>query len=83
MLACLCDGKGIVVLPGQLRPETARKARKAVAKQDGRLSRGEVRNRKRIAEIGAVFDITPVPRTAEDILDPGPARRAPRPRASG
>ncbi|HEX9539563.1 MAG TPA: ISKra4 family transposase [Streptosporangiaceae bacterium] len=80
VLALSCDGKGIVILPGQMRPETARKARKAVPKQDGRLSRGEVRNRKRMAETGAVFDITPVPRTAEEILDP-PRPRPPAPRA--
>ena len=82
VLALSCDAKGIVVLPGQMRPEWARKARKTVPKQHGRLSRGEVRNRKRMAETGAVFTITPVPRTAADILPPpgpaGPARPAPR-----
>jgi hypothetical protein len=81
VLALSCDGKGIVILPGQMRPETARKARKAVPRQDGRLSRGEVRNRKRMAETGAVFDITPAPRTAGDILPaPGP-RSGPPPAA--
>ena len=70
-----------MVLPGQMRPDTARKMRKAVPKQDGRLSRGEVRNRKRVAETGAVFDITPVPRTTQDILDPG--LRPPGPKAAG
>ncbi len=80
VLALSCDGKGIVVRPGQLRPPAARKARRAVPKQDGRLSRGEVRTRKRMAEAGAVFDITPVPRTAEDILGPGPRAAAPGPR---
>ena len=82
VLALSCDGKGIVVLPGHMRPGTARKARKSPGhKQDGRLSRGEVRNRRRIAEAGAVFDITPVPRTPDDILGPGP--RADGPRAAG
>jgi hypothetical protein len=81
VLAVSCDGKGIVVLPGQMRPESARKMRKAAPKQDGRLSRGEVRNRKRVAETGAVFDITPVARTARDIVDPGP--RPPGPKAAG
>jgi len=70
VLCLSCDGKGIVVLPGHLRPDQQRKARKAKPGQDGRLSRGEVRNRKRMAGAGAVFDITPVPRTAGDILDP-------------
>ncbi len=74
------DAKGIAVLPGQLRPRSQRLARKAVPKQDGRLSRGEVRTRKRMAEVAAVFDLTPVPRTAAGILAPrAPARPAPGP----
>ncbi len=82
VLVLSCDGKGIVVLPGQMRPETARKAgKKPGPKQDGRLSRGEVRNRKRMAEVGAVFDITPVPRTARDILPPPGPRPGPPPAA--
>ena len=81
MLVLECDGKGIMMRPGQLRPRSARLARKAVSKQDGRLSRGEVRTRKRMAEAGAVFDITPVPRTAAAILDPAP--RPPGPKAAG
>jgi hypothetical protein len=81
VLVLECDGKGIMVRPGQLRPRSARLARKSVPKQDGRLSRGEVRTRKRMAEVGAVFDITPVPRTPEDILGPGP--RPPGPKAAG
>jgi hypothetical protein len=76
------DGKGILILPGQMRPETARKTRrKPGPRQDGRLSRGEVRNRKRMTQVGAVFDITPVPRTAAGILDPGP--RPPGPATTG
>jgi hypothetical protein len=81
VLVLQCDAKGVAVRPGQLRPRSARLARKAVPKQDGRLSRGEVRTRKRMAEVAAVFDITPVPRTAEAILGPGP--RPPGPRAAG
>jgi hypothetical protein len=81
VLVLECDGKGIAVRPGQLRPRSALLARKAVPKQDGRLSRGEVRTRKRMAEVGAVFDLAPVPRTAGDILGPGP--RPPGPKAAG
>ncbi len=80
VLAISCDSKGIAVLPGQLRPRSRALARKAVAKQDGRLSRGEVRTRKRMAEVAAVFSITPVPRTAAAILGPGP--RPPGPQAA-
>jgi hypothetical protein len=82
VLALSCDGKGIVVLPPAMRPGAARQARKAVPKQDGRLSRGEVRNRKRMAEAGAVFDIPPVPRTAQQIPDPGPGPRPKAPEAA-
>jgi hypothetical protein len=78
VLVISCDGKGILVLPEQLRPRAAQVARRSAAKQDGRLSRGEVRTRKRMAEIGAVFDITPVPRTAGDILGSGPRPDGPR-----
>ena len=81
VLVIECDAKGIRMRPGQLRPEAARKARKAVPKQEGRLSQGEVRTRKRMAETGAVYLITPVPRTARDITGPGP--RASGPRAEG
>jgi hypothetical protein len=79
VLGLSCDAKGIVMRPGQLRAEAARKAARSVPRQDGRLSRGEVRTRKRMAEVGAVFDIAPVPRTAADIL-PG-QRASPRPAA--
>jgi hypothetical protein len=81
VLVLSCDAKGIMVRPGELRPRAQQLARKAVPKQDGRLSRGEVRTRKRMAEVAAVFDLTPVPRTAHDILGPGP--HPPGPQAAG
>jgi hypothetical protein len=81
VLAVSCDAKGIVVLPGQMRPIAARRARRSLPRQQGRLSRGEVATHKRMAEVGAVFDITPAPRTARDILGPGP--RAPGPATTG
>ena len=81
VLVLSCDAKGIAVRPGELRPRAQRLAAKAVPRQDGRLSRGEVRTRKRMAEVAAVFDLTPVPRTAAGILGPGP--RPPGPAAAG
>src|ERR1700722_5922915 len=72
------DGKGIAVRPGELRP---RARPLAVPRQDGRLSRGEVRTRKRMAEVAAVYDLTPAPRPAAGILGPGP--RPPGPKAAG
>ncbi len=77
VLVLSCDAKGIRMRPGQLRPRAERLARKAVPKQDGRLSQGEVRTRKRMAETGAVYVITPVPRTAQDVLGPGPPAPGP------
>jgi hypothetical protein len=74
-----CDGKGIRMRPGQLRPRAERQARRSAPQQDGRLSQGEVRTRKRMAAAGAVYVITPAPRTTADITGPGP--RAPGPEA--
>jgi len=77
VLVLSCDAKGIKMRPGQLRPRAERAARTAVPKQDGRLSQGEVRTRKRMAATGAVFALTPVPRTGRDILGPGPRPAGP------
>jgi hypothetical protein len=81
VLVLSCDAKGVRMRPGQLRPRAERAAAKAVPRQDGRLSQGEVRTRKRMAATGAVFALTPAPRTARDIVGPGPRR--PGPRAQG
>jgi len=81
VLVLSCDAKGVRMRPGQLRPRAERAARRSAPKQDGRLSQGEVRTRKRMAATGAVFAITPVPRTTADILGPGP--RPPGPKAEG
>ena len=79
VLVCSVDGKGIVMRPDALRPATAKAADTATTKLRTRLSKGEKRNRKRLAEIGAVYHAAPVPRTAADILaDSGqPHRSAP------
>ena len=68
VLVISCDGKGVVMRPGALRPATAQAAQRASPKLETRLSRGEKRNRKRIAEVGAVYDATPAARTAADVL---------------
>jgi hypothetical protein len=70
VLVISADGKGIVMRPESLRPATAAKAEAATNKLECRLSKGEKRNRKRLAEVGAVYDITPAPRTASDIMSP-------------
>jgi len=65
------DGKGIVMRPGALRPATAKAAAAGVPKLATRLSKGEKANRKRMATVGAVYDLTPVPRAPTDILATG------------
>jgi hypothetical protein len=74
------DAKGIRMRPGELRPRAARKAARSAPQQDGRLSQGEVRTRRRMAEAGAVYVITPAPRTTADILGPGPRAQGPQAR---
>jgi hypothetical protein len=68
LLVLSCDGKGIVMRPDALRTATANRAARAGPKPKVRLSREDQRNRKRMAEIGAVYDATPAPRTTADIL---------------
>jgi len=67
-LVLTADAKGIVMRPESLRPATAKAAAKAGTKLATRLSKGEKRNRKRLAEVAAVYDLQPVPRQATDVL---------------
>ena len=84
VLVLSCDGKGVVMRPAALRPVTAKAAtsRKLVT----RLSKGEQRHRKRLAEVGCVYDAAPIPRTPGEVLaapdQPHPPGRT-RPRARG
>jgi hypothetical protein len=90
VLVLSADGKGIVMRPEALRPATATAAASATTKLSTRLSKGEKRNRKRLAEVGAVYDADPVVRSPADILarthdagqDPDPARPAQAPVAA-
>ncbi len=68
VLVLSADGKGIVMRPDALRPATATAAANTDHKIEKRLSKGEKRNRKRMAEVGAVYDLTPVARTPTDIM---------------
>ena len=72
VLGLQADGKGIVMRPDSLRPGTAARAARRPAKLATRLSPGEKHGRKRMAEIVAVYDLDPAPRTVDDII---PARR--------
>ena len=75
------DGKGVVMRPDGLRDATRAKAEASGNKLKGRLSKGEKSNRKRMAEVGAVYSVTPVVRTAEDVMahdDTEAPKEAPR-----
>lgn len=80
VLVISADAKGIVMRPDALRPATAKAAETATPKLATRLSKGEKRNRKRMATVGAVYDLTPQPRTAADIISSGPRDGPVRPK---
>jgi hypothetical protein len=79
------DAKGIVMLPGSLRDGTRRAAQDATPKLDKRVSRGEKRNRKRMAQVASVYTVAPHPRTPHEVAqelrqcDDASPRKRPRP----
>ena len=80
VLVISCDGKGIVMRPDALRAATAQAAARSTTKLATRLSKGEKRNRKRMAEVGSVYDAEPVPRTPAAILAGSGTGSPPSPR---
>ena len=62
------DGNGVVMRPDALRPATAAAAATSTTTLATGLSKGEKRNRRRLAEVGAVYDAVPVPRVPADVL---------------
>ena len=72
LLVLSTDGKGIVMRHDALRPATAKKADRSTNKLQTRLSAGEKRNRKRMAEVATVYGLEARPRTPDDILPPPP-----------
>ena len=68
VLVVSADGKGIVMRPEALREPTAKAAAEEQQKLKTRLSKGEKRNRKRMATVAAVYDAAPAPRTPRDVL---------------
>jgi hypothetical protein len=90
ILALSTDGKGIVMRTESLREATRKAAAKREHKMSKRLSRGEKRNCKRMAQVATVFTIGAFVRKPEDIVtDLRPVRDAdaaaarPRPGTSG
>lgn len=86
LLVTTTDAKGIVMRMDGLRDATKRAAQQRAHKLTKRLSRGEKRNGKRMAQVASVYTVAPFVRTAEDIVkdlhpDGRPSEKAPvRPR---
>ncbi len=67
LLVLTFDGKGIVMRPGSLRECTQKAAQKS-KKLNSRLSPGEKKDRKRMAQVAAVYTVQPHVRTGESIM---------------
>lgn len=85
LLVLSFDGKGVVMRKDALRPATKKAAEKRQPRLDKRRSKGEPANLKRMAQVGAVYEVAPFPRTAADVVfelhKRGPKPATPRPRA--
>ena len=69
LLVISSDGKGVVMHPEDLRPATRTASkRKPGNKMSTRLSKGEKRNRKRMACVATVYAVAPVVRTPQQML---------------
>lgn len=68
VLALSTDGKGIVMRTADLREATRKAAAERTHKLQKRLSRGEKRNTKRMAQVAAVYTIAANVRLPEDIV---------------
>lgn len=68
LLVMTTDGKGIVMRQEDLRAATKKAAENEQHKLKTRLSRGEKRNRKRMATVAAVYDVQRYMRSAEEIM---------------
>jgi len=67
LLILTFDGKGIVMRPDSLR-ECTKKAMKKRNKLNSRLSPGEKKDRKRMAQVAAVYTVGAFVRTAQTII---------------
>jgi hypothetical protein len=84
VLVLTFDGKGVPMRPADLRPATQAAAAQRHRKLTTRLTKGEKRHVKRIAQVAAVYTIAPFVRTPEDLIrelrpDKAPPRKRPRP----
>lgn len=68
VLVLTTDAKGVVMRNQDLREATRKAAEARTPKMDTRLSRGEKRNAKRMAQVASVYTIKPYIRTPEQIV---------------
>ena len=68
LLVLSFDAKGIPMRRQDLRPETREAAETTPRRLSTRLTKGEKRNRKRMAEVAAVYTVAPYVRKPEDVL---------------
>ncbi len=68
VLAITADGKGVVMLRKDLREATKKAAEKGSRRLGKRLTKGEKRNRKRMATVAAVYTVEPFMRQPEDVI---------------
>ena len=69
LLVLSFDGKGVVMRPDGLRECTQKSAKESKKKLQKRLSPGEKKDRKRMAQVAAIYTVHPNPRTAESIMN--------------
>jgi len=68
LLVLSTDAKGIVMRHEDLRDATRLAAEKKVRKLETRLTPGEKKNRKRLAQVATVYSVAPWPRTAAEVM---------------
>jgi hypothetical protein len=75
------DGKGVPMRREDLRPQTRAAAEATPRRLHTRLTKGEKRHRKRMAQVAAIYTVAPYVRTPADVLaDLRPVRDAARDR---
>ena len=81
LLVLTTDAKGIVVRQDDLREATKVRAKAAEKKLKKRLSKGEKKNAKRMAQVASVYSIDSNNRTPEQIMSTEKSKTPPRPQA--
>jgi hypothetical protein len=81
VLVLSVNGKGVVMRAEALRPATKQAVERACLTAKTPVPKGEKANRKRMVEVGAVYQITPCPRSPADLLAPAGQKTTPAPTA--